>query len=383
MDPLARDSFRRDYGLAQATMRAGVTPSRTRSGDSHWDRWCAFCDSLALHPLLPNTSDPVSLLQVFAHRYRLGQLPQQRQAVRSRTAEDALRSVAQTFTGLGKRDPRLTPQGKIDFRLQRLFAAFSKQDAPPNRVKPIPVQVLRHVMLVAHAAPATPGNLAIADMCCIAFFFLLRPGEYTMSSGGSTPFRLCDVQFQIGSRRLHTLLASEADIRSATFATLTFTTQKNGVRGEVIGLGRSGHAQLCPVLSLCNRVLHARAHTGDPAAPLATYYSNGRWAHVTSGDVTTALQQAVTFLGPTLGFVANDVSARSLRAAGAMALLCANVDTDLIRLVGRWRSDEMLRYLHVQAEPTMRDFSSRMLRHGTFVLHPNALVPNPNAAMPL
>jgi hypothetical protein len=34
-----------------------------------------------------------------------------------------------------------------------------------------------------------------------------------------------------------------------------------------------------------------------------------------------------------------------------MALLNGGVDTDIIRLIGRWRSDKMLRYLHVQAEP--------------------------------
>jgi hypothetical protein len=34
-----------------------------------------------------------------------------------------------------------------------------------------------------------------------------------------------------------------------------------------------------------------------------------------------------------------------------MALLCAKVDTNLIRLLGRWCSDEMLRYLHVQTFP--------------------------------
>jgi hypothetical protein len=54
-----------------------------------------------------------------------------------------------------------------------------------------------------------------------------------------------------------------------------------------------------------------------------------------------------------------------------MALLCANVDTDRIRLLGRWRSDEMLRYLHVQAEPLMRNFSSLMLTGGHFTLIPN------------
>jgi hypothetical protein len=383
VDPLARRSFLRDYGLAQTAVRTGVTPSRTRSGDTHWDRWCTFCHDLALDPLLPNVSDPITILQVFAQRYRHGQLHKQRQmVVRSRTVEDALRSIAQTFTGVGKIDPRLTPQGKIDFRLKRLLSSFSKQDPPPTRVKPIPVQVLRRVMLVAHAAPSNIGNLAIADMCCIAFFFLLRPGEYTVSPGESTPFRLCDVQFQIGSRRLNTMLSSDAELRSATFATLTFTTQKNGVRGEVIGLGRSGHTQLCPVISLCTRVLHARSHSAAPSAPLAAYFSHGRWSHVTSGDITSTLQLAVAYLGPELGFLPSDVSARSLRAAGAMALLCAKVDTDMIRLVGRWRSDEMLRYLHVQAEPTMRNFSSQMLRHGTFVLHPNSSVPNPNDDMP-
>jgi hypothetical protein len=66
----------------------------------------------------------------------------------------------------------------------------------------------------------------------------------------------------------------------------------------------------------------------------------------------------------------------SLRAADATALLCAHVYTDITCLVGRWRSDEMLRYLHVQAEPIMRGFSAaHMLHHGSFVLLPNNDVP--------
>jgi hypothetical protein len=60
-----------------------------------------------------------------------------------------------------------------------------------------------------------------------------------------------------------------------------------------------------------------------------------------------------------------------------MALVCANVDADRIRLLGRWKSDEMLRYLHVQAEPVMRHFSSPMLAGGNFTLLPNQEVPLP------
>jgi hypothetical protein len=35
--------------------------------------------------------------------------------------------------------------------------------------------------------------LATADMICIAFFFLLCPGKYTVAPSKNTPFRLTDV----------------------------------------------------------------------------------------------------------------------------------------------------------------------------------------------
>ena len=94
-------------------------------------------------------------------------------------------------------------------------------------------------------------------------------------------------------------------------------------------------------------------------------------------DITAALRRAAQSTGPTIGFLPSEVSARSLRAGGAMALLCAHVDTDLIRLLGRWRSDEMLQYLHLQAQPVMRGFARRMIQGGHFNLIPNQAVPAP------
>ena len=47
----------------------------------------------------------------------------------------------------------------------------------------------------------------------------------------------------------------------------------------------------------------------------------------------------------------------------------------------------MLRYLHVQAEPVMRNFAKRMI-DGNFVLHPNSDIPiaecdpNPTRKLP-
>lgn len=230
-------------------------------------------------------------------------------------------------------------------------------------------------MYVAISA-ATAGNLAIADMIALAFFFLLRPGEYTGSTSDTTPFRFCDVQLFIGRRRLNLFTSTDAELRSSTFVTLTFTNQKNGVRGEVIGLDRSGNSQLCPVLSTVRRILHLRHNNAPPDTPLSAYYNNGALHLVTPTDISTSLTTAVTVLGPTtLGFLPGDVSARSLRASGAMALLCAHVDTDVIKLIGRWRSDEMLCYLHLQADNLMTGFSAKMLNRGNFVLLPSQDVP--------
>ena len=76
---------------------------------------------------------------------------------------------------------------------------------------------------------------------------------------------------------------------------------------------------------------------------------------VTPTLIRDTLRDAVQYLGTDLGFLPQDVSARSLRAAGGTTLLVARVNTDIIRLLGRWRSDEMLRYLHLQAAPVMAD----------------------------
>ena len=50
-----------------------------------------------------------------------------------------------------------------------------------------------------------------------------------------------------------------------------------------------------------------------------------------------------------------------------MALLCAGVDSsNLIRMIGRWRSDEMYRYLHVQAQPVMNGLAAATMLRGGF-----------------
>jgi hypothetical protein len=271
---------------------------------------------------------------------------------------------------MGFSDPRLLPSGKLNFRLSRQLASYSKHDPPPSRVKPIPITVLQHTCQV-HSYTNHPRSLAIVDMLILGFFFLLRPGEYAYTTNpDATPFRLQDVHLRRHAVRLPHLTCSFHELESANFLCLEFTTQKNGVRGEVIGLGMSGNPAFCPVRAAIRRVQHLRLHNASPTTPLYAYFSRS-WNALTTTVLTQELRRSVTIVGTAVGLQPDDISIRSLRASGAMALLCANIDPDRIRLLGRWRSDEMLRYLHVQAYPVVAHLATAMLQHGHFQLIPN------------
>ena len=201
-------------------------------------------------------------------------------------------------------------------------------------MKPIPVQVLRRLDCVATASNDQELQ-AVADIIIIAFFFLLRPGKYTGTKYYSAPFRLSDVNFSVGRTVFNTATVTDNELAVSTFVMLIFTTQKNGVRGEKIGHGATGDPLLCPKEALRRRVTHLRQQDAPANTPLARFkLPRGRWTNVTPTMITAHLKAMVKLLAGThLGFTYKDVSARSLRAAGAMALLCSGVYNGIISLV--------------------------------------------------
>ena len=173
--------------------------------------------------------------------------------------------------------------------------------------------------------------------------------------------------------------SSDAAIQAATAVSLTFTTQKNGVKGEVISHGRSGHPLVCPVLAIARRVLYLRSIAPDPNIPLCQYRdNNGATRYVRSQHLTTMLRFAVTIMtdaGLPLNIQPDEVSARSLRAGGATALLIAEIDTDKIQLIGHWKSDAMIRYLHIAADPAVHQYAQKMCGGGYYSFRPGFTVP--------
>ena len=211
------------------------------------------------------------------------------------------------------------------------------------------------------------------DMAWLGFFYLMRPGEYTKSSDNK-PLLFQDIMLAIGGHVLAVPTCAIPQLHLATRSSVEFDDQKKRERGEVIAHGISGHTEACPTRALARRLAYLRSTSAAPTTPLCGYKKGNRWHYVSSAQITALLRRAAT-ANPAYGILPANISARSLRAGGAMALLCGKVDTDTIKLVGRWRSDAMFRYLHAQAIPIVRNLASTMLNHGVFSLTPGASEP--------
>ena len=84
--------------------------------------------------------------------------------------------------------------------------------------------------------------------------------------------------------------------------------------------------------------------------------------YIKSSDISKALKSTARIHGTEFGIGPDDVSDGCLRSTGAMALFCGSVDRSRIRLLGRWQSWNMLRYLHLQSRLSMRRLFAAMLQ---------------------
>jgi len=385
--PATRDAFFADYRTSRIASTTAVVPKRSKDKDCHWRQWVTFCNTLGLPPDLSPVEDKLPFLQVFAVRLRSGELAPRKKPLRAKRVADFLCTVGETLADMGTPDPRLDIHGKRFKILSNIFRAHAKDDPPPERVKPIPMQLVEHTVRALRNDTTMPAQLrhAIADCIIIGYFFLLRPGEHVCARGDdNNPFHLQDVSFVTPNGTFNAATATEAQLQAATAANLLFTTQKNGERGKTVTQGDTSSALLSPVKALIRRVRHLRSINATADTPIYTVVHNGRTDRVTPTRLTAALRSSCYAIGNSLGLRPRDISARALRAGGAMALLRADVDPLIIRMVGRWKSWAMIRYLHRTATAT-HDFAARMLTSGNFTIttHPTLPADAVNLIAPL
>ena len=374
------------------TLRAGLdkasaanTTKRIRSQQSTFAHWDAFCKSLGKHTLLDDVPDldaKLSYFVVYALQYRLK--GRTNNPVRADTVADALGKVAQGFTDMGRPYPlRPAHQSKGYYPvLEDMLKTLRDEDDPASRVYPCNMSIIRQLPLSLDLNHPRDGvlNRTVVDLTIVAFYWLLRPAEYLKSDDPGTrsqAFEYQHVQFTIDGRIYKAPRAplNDANItQRCTYAALEFTDQKNAVRGEIIGHSANSDPHFCPVkalLRICRRLKKASAL---PNTPLYHHFNSHhmyrQWYDVRPTFVTNALRHAANHIHQETGIVSNLLSARSLRPGGATALLVAQIDTNIIQLLGRWKSDAMFRYLRVQATTHALALSQRMLDHGAYTFAP-------------
>ena len=188
--------------------------------------------------------------------------------------------MGQRFANLGANKPRLNKYGKLDFWLARQQRSWKKHDKPSVCVKLIPVLVIKATLMFAVIQSPTMERESIANMICIAFFYCMRPGEYTDTTTDEQAFALIDIMFYIGLRRLDNESCTDLELKASTQTTYCFTKQKNQHKGDVIAHAASGNMLCCPVKATVRQFMthrkecHKRNKPYNSKVKLASYYNS-------------------------------------------------------------------------------------------------------------
>jgi hypothetical protein len=168
---------------------------------------------------------------------------------------------------------------------------------------------------------------------------------------------------------------------------LTFDEHKSMAKGDKFSqqrrmLGDDKH--ICPATALFHRVTNLTSrqkgrspHPAGIDAPLYSYHvpasrtKKAGWAEVHADHLTDALRLAAELCYDETGIPAKLINVRSLRAGGATALLCAGVSKDIVKLLGRWRSDAVEVYLRTSTYTLTAGYSDRMFQYGQYKFAPD------------
>jgi hypothetical protein len=250
-----------------------------------------------------------------------------------------------------------------------MIEGFRREDPPSTPQLAVPITVA-NACFEAALRSTDPRVQATGQLVIIAFYYLLRVGEYTkprtitrntvrVSATRTKQFRYNNVGFfnknEVISRKMPLSSLLQCDS-----ATLKISNQKNGRMGETIHQ-KSTRSNLCPIKALAHRIDHINAHNGGDDRLLCDYFDNGEWHSIRSNDVIQMVRAAAKSLRlDKQGIDPDLIGAHSLRAGGAMALKLHGFDNITIMKMGRWTSLTFTQYIHNQIAHLAKDISKKM-----------------------
>jgi hypothetical protein len=257
-----------------------------------------------------------------------------------------------------------------------MLDGWRKRDPATTKKLPVEADVPAFLCNMGGAASATPLDAAVGDLTVIAFYYLLRVGEYTCKrsrndSKQTVQFKMEDVTFfSEHTGRLQQLPRDAPDhlLLTATSATLKLDNQKNGWKGVCIHQECNGEVVACPVRALARRVIHLRMHNSEPTTYLSAYFSQGKRFDVNDRHISAALKMAGVALGyPDRGFPIDRIDTHSLRSGGANALSLAGYSDRQIQKMGRWKGSTFKEYIREELHVFSQGMSTQMKQTFKFV----------------
>jgi hypothetical protein len=127
----------------------------------------------------------------------------------------------------------------------------------------------------------------------------------------------------------------------------------------------SGSVTLCPVRAAAAIVCRIQFYPGANAdTPISAIWQYDRIKHITSRQITNALQYAILAIGEdTLHIAANKTGTHSICLGVAMAMFLGGCPMFLIMMIGCWSSDAFLGCIRKQVKEFNHDISRKMITH--------------------
>jgi len=324
-----------DFRVADEGFCTGRVAATTKGWETCWSRWAAYVAPMGVDPFLQDTpfTNRVRLLTGFAGRVRTGYYGQGKQ-IQAGSVSSAITAVGQMIALAMNTNlpiPQIVGSDKLLPRLQQMPDGFKKADPPTTKQLPVEADVPELLVQLGLSPEACELDRAVDDLTMIAFYYLLRIGEYTTkgtrnNSKQMEEFNMGDITF-FAKDKQGNLCCLPRDgtsdlIAAADGATMKLDNQKNGWKGVCVYQEANGDPLDCPVRALGRGYLHLCKNGATKTTIIAAYFNMGRRYDVTSGHISSALKMAAEALEyPTIkGILIEWVNTHLLRSGGANAL---------------------------------------------------------------
>ena len=285
----------------------GVVVNNNKTREKYWNHWKQYTSNFKVDPYLTTctSTQQIIIITAFAARVRTGYYGQG-STVRVPSVTQALAAISTTIKLAGELSPLYKSEKTYKTPVAQLLEGYRREDPPATPQLALPIIVLEECQN-AGIRSKHPVKMAIGDLSIVAFYYLLRVGEYTKPRmhkvNGQMKRATRTVQFalsHIGFFKDNKILPRQGPrqvLLTADSCTLKITNQKNGRMGETIHQ-YAINSKHCPVKAVANRVYNILAHGGTTTNLLCDEYDpfTQQWIQITPTHIINAILTAVQTL---------------------------------------------------------------------------------------